>query len=149
MGFVEDTGAAQVLRDARIAPIYEGTNGIQAIDLVTRKVVRDGGAAMRGVIEEARASDSRLAAGADTLGRATEWMLAAAARDQAEAEASAAAYLDAAGWVLGGWMLARAAAADERYAPIAAFYIRRLLPRAEARLAEIEAGDAVLALLSR
>ncbi|MBV1797389.1 acyl-CoA dehydrogenase family protein [Siccirubricoccus sp. G192] len=48
MGFVEDTGAAQVLRDARIAPIYEGTNGIQAIDLVARKLFRDGGAAMRG-----------------------------------------------------------------------------------------------------
>jgi len=148
MGFVEDTGAAQVLRDARIAPIYEGTNGIQAIDLVVRKVARDGGAAMRGVIAEARASDARLERAADTLARATEWVLAAAARDPDEAEASATAYLDAAGWVLGGWMLARAAAADERYAPIAAFYIRRLLPRAEARLAEIEAGDAVLALLA-
>ena len=147
MGFVEDTGAAQVLRDARIAPIYEGTNGIQAIDLVARKVARDGGAAMRGLIAEARASDARLASGADALARATEWMLAATARDPAEAEASAAAYLDAAGWVLGGWMLARAAASDERYAPIAA-----LLPpppaaaRRRARLAEIEAGDAVLAL---
>ena len=148
MGFVEDTGAAQVLRDARIAPIYEGTNGIQAIDLVVRKVVRDGGAAMRGLIEEARASDARLERAADTLARATEWVLAAAARDPDEAEASATAYLDAAGWLLGGWMLARAAAADERYAPIAAFYLRRLLPRAEARLAEIEAGDAVLALLA-
>jgi alkylation response protein AidB-like acyl-CoA dehydrogenase len=150
MGFVEDTGAAQVLRDARIAPIYEGTNGIQAIDLVSRKVARDGGAAMRGLIAEARAADTRLAGGADALERATAWMLAAAARDPAEAEASAAAYLDAAGWVLGGWMLARAAAVDAaRYGAIADFYLRRLLPRAGARLAEIEAGDAVLALLRR
>ena len=148
MGFVEDTGAAQVLRDARIAPIYEGTNGIQAIDLVSRKVARDGGAAMRGLIAEARAADPRLAVGADALERATAWMLAAVARDPAEAEASAAAYLDAAGWVLGGWMLARAAAVDAaRYGATADFYLRRLLPRAGSRLAEIEAGDAVLALL--
>ncbi|GAA0598413.1 acyl-CoA dehydrogenase [Craurococcus roseus] len=147
MGFVEDAGAAQVLRDARIAPIYEGTNGIQAIDLVVRKVVRDGGATMRGLIEEARASDPRLAAGADAMARATDWVLAASSRDPAAAEASAAAYLDAAGWVLGGWMLARAAAVDGRYAPIADFYLRRLLPRAGARLAEIESADSVLALL--
>ncbi|WP_254453447.1 acyl-CoA dehydrogenase C-terminal domain-containing protein [Siccirubricoccus sp. G192] len=63
------------------------------------------------------------------------------------AQASASAYLDAAGWTLGGWMLARAAAADDRYAPIADFYLRRLLPRAAARVAEIEAAEAVLALL--
>jgi len=62
---------------------------------------------------------------------------------------SEVAYLDAAGWVLGGWMVARAAAADGRYAPTADFYLRRLLPRASARLAEIEAADAVLALVPR
>jgi hypothetical protein len=111
-------------------------------------VARDGGAAMRGLIAEARAADPRLAPGADALARATDWVLAAAARNPAEAEASATAYLDAAGWVLGGWMLARAAAADGRYGPTADFYLRRLMPRAGARLAEIEAGNAVLALLS-
>lgn len=147
MGFVEDTGAAQVLRDARIAPIYEGTNGIQAIDLVTRKLFRDGGAEMRAVIAEVRAADSRLAAAADALERATAWMLDRGQADPAAAQASAAAYLDAAGWTLGGWMLARAAAADARYAPIATFYLARLLPRAAARVAEIEAADALLALM--
>jgi hypothetical protein len=147
MGFVEDTGAAQVLRDARIAPIYEGTNGIQAIDLVTRKLFRDGGAEMAAVIAEIRAADPRLAAAAEALERATAWMLERGQRDPAAAQASAAAYLDAAGWTMGGWMLARAAAADARYAPICAFYLARLLPRAAARLAEIEAADALLALL--
>ena len=147
MGFVEDTGAAQVLRDARIAPIYEGTNGIQAIDLVSRKLFRDGGAEMQALIAEVRATDPRLGAAATALEQATAWMLDRGQKDPAAAQASAAAYLDAAGWTLGGWMLARAAAADDRYAPLATFYIARLLPRAAARLAEIEAADSLLALL--
>jgi alkylation response protein AidB-like acyl-CoA dehydrogenase len=146
-GFVEETGAAQVLRDARIAPIYEGTNGIQAMDLVGRKLLRDGGAEMRALLEEVRAADPRLLPAAEALERATAWLLDRGQRDPAAAEASAAAYLDAAGWTLGGWMLARAAAADARYAPIAGFYLARLLPRAAARVAEIEAADALLALL--
>ena len=147
MGFVEETGAAQVLRDARIAPIYEGTNGIQAIDLVSRKLFRDGGAEMQALIAEVRAADPRLAEAATALERATAWMLGRGQADPAAAQASAAAYLEAAGWTLGGWMLARAAAADSRYAPITDFYLARLLPRAGARLAEIEAVDALLALL--
>jgi len=147
MGFVEDTGAAQVLRDARIAPIYEGTNGIQALDLVTRKVFRDGGGTMRGLIAEIRAADPRLGTAADALERATAWMLAAVDRPDA-VQASAAAYLDAAGWTFGGWMLARAAAVDPRYAPIADFYLARLLPKAAARTAEIEAPETLLALIA-
>jgi alkylation response protein AidB-like acyl-CoA dehydrogenase len=147
MGFIEDTGAAQVLRDARIAPIYEGTNGIQAIDLVVRKLFRDGGAVMRGLIAEVRAADPRLANGANALAAATDAMLAMADRPDA-AQASAVAYLELAGWTLGGWMLARAAAADAAtYGPICAFYLARLLPRAAARVAEIGAADEVLALL--
>jgi len=147
MGFVEDTGAAQVLRDARIAPIYEGTNGIQALDLVQRKLFRDGGAEMAALLAEVRATDPQLAEAAAALERMTAWMLDRGQRDPAAAAASATAYLDAAGWVLGGWMLARAAAADGRYGPIAAFYLARLLPRAAARVAEIEAPEALLALL--
>jgi len=147
MGFVEDTGAAQVLRDARIAPIYEGTNGIQALDLVTRKVFRDGGGTMRGLIAEIRAADPRLAVAADALERATSWMLAASGRPDA-VQASAAAYLEAAGWTFGGWMLARAATIDARYSPIADFYLARLLPRAAARSAEIEAPEPLLALIA-
>lgn len=148
MGFIEDTGAAQVLRDARIAPIYEGTNGIQAMDLVARKLFRDGGATMRGLIAEVRAADPRLGPAAEALERATAWMLDRGLASPDVAQASAAAYLDAAGWTLGGWMLARAAAAEARYAPLASFYIARLLPRAAARMAEIEAADALLALMA-
>jgi alkylation response protein AidB-like acyl-CoA dehydrogenase len=145
MGFVEDTGAAQVWRDARIAPIYEGTNGIQAIDLVTRKIAKDGGAAMGALLDEALATEPRLAHAIAALRSATAWILAAQAREPALAQASAAAYLEAAGWTLGGWMLARAAAAEPAHAQLAAFYLARLLPRAIARAAEVEAGEAVLA----
>ncbi|WP_237216906.1 acyl-CoA dehydrogenase family protein [Falsiroseomonas oryziterrae] len=139
MGFVEDTGAAQVLRDARIAPIYEGTNGIQAIDLLTRKVAKDEGAAMRGLIAEMAAVPALARAAAD-LDRATGTMLAVQARDPDAAQSLAVAYLEACGWTLGGWMLARAAAAAPDYAPLASYYVTRLLPRAAARCLEIEAA---------
>ena len=139
MGYIEDAGAAQVLRDARIAPIYEGTNGIQAIDLLVRKVAKDGGAEMRALIGEVkRLPDARLRAAADALLAATEAVLDAQGRDAAAAQSVAVPYLEAAGWVLGGWMLARAAAADTAaYGPVADFYLRRLLPRGAGRVAEI------------
>ena len=139
MGFVESAGAAQVLRDARIAPIYEGTNGIQAMDLVGRKLAMDGGKAMRSLIAEVRAADPRLSTAAGWLETATVRALEAASRGPDAIQEIAVAYLDAAGWVLGGWMLARAAAADaSRYGAVADFYLRRMLPRASARVAEIE-----------
>lgn len=65
MGFIEETGAAQLLRDARIAPIYEGTNGIQALDLAGRKLQRDGGAALAGLIDEVEATAVALSASAE------------------------------------------------------------------------------------
>ncbi|MFD1190801.1 acyl-CoA dehydrogenase [Phenylobacterium conjunctum] len=121
MGFIEETGAAQHYRDARILPIYEGTNGIQSLDLVGRKVRLDGGAAMRALcadmqvtIQELNANPelagvgSRLDAGAAALERATEWLL------QVSADASLAAatpYLRLAGDVIGGWLLGRQALA--------------------------------------
>ena len=143
VGFVEASGAAQVLRDARIAPIYEGTNGIQAIDLVARKLGRDGGAAMRALLAEVADAGPRLAAAAARVGAATASLVALQARDADAAQSLAAAYLDACGWLLGGWMLARAAAAAPDRAALADFYLARLLPRALARCAEIEAvaGD--------
>ncbi len=146
MGFVEDSGAAQVLRDSRIAPIYEGTNGIQAMDLVGRKLGRDQGVALRALLAECRAADPRLAPYADLVERATSWILAA---DVAEQSASAAAYLDACGWLLGGWQLARAAALDRgTYGRLADFYIARLLPRAATRAQEVERAAEVLALVA-
>ncbi len=124
MGFVEETGAAQHLRDARILPIYEGTNGIQAIDLVTRKLTLENGDAVRALIagyreiaEELRGSNSetfgrsakRLNAALDALEGATEWMLEALARDPNEALATATPYLRLFGLAAGGAYLAREA----------------------------------------
>src|SRR5260370_35275230 len=90
MGYIEATGAAQCLRDARIAPIHEGTNGIQANDLVSRKLGRDQGEAARQLLAEMRASLAELAgvaalapvggalgAGVDPLDRATPYLCAA------------------------------------------------------------------------
>jgi hypothetical protein len=134
MGFVEDSGAAQVMRDARIAPIYEGTNGIQAVDLVARKVVKDGGAAMRALLAEVRAADPRLSAPAAALEEATGrcWPWTPTRRSPTPPPTSTPA-----DGVLGGWMLARLAAASPDHAGLASFYIARLLPRAGARCTEI------------
>ncbi|HEY8574188.1 acyl-CoA dehydrogenase [Phenylobacterium sp.] len=121
MGFIEETGAAQHYRDARIAPIYEGTNGIQALDLVGRKVPMAQGAVMRelcaemlltaqGLTEgpELAPVGRRLAAGVAALERATDWILA---NGGAPAAAAATPYLKLAGDVIGGWILARQGAA--------------------------------------
>jgi alkylation response protein AidB-like acyl-CoA dehydrogenase len=126
MGFIEETGAAQHYRDARIAPIYEGTNGIQANDLVFRKLARDGGAAARDFLAEttgaaealadrpgddARRISALLHAGARALGTATDRMVALAASDARSAAAGAAPFLRLFGAVAGGAMHARGAAA--------------------------------------
>ena len=121
MGFIEGTGAAQHYRDARIAPIYEGTNGIQAIDLVGRKVRMQDGAVMRDLCADmALTADlltksaelapvgQRLAAGNAALERATDWVLA---NGGAASLAAATPYLKLAGDVIGGWMLGRQALA--------------------------------------
>jgi alkylation response protein AidB-like acyl-CoA dehydrogenase len=121
MGFIEETGAAQHYRDARIAPIYEGTNGIQAMDLVGRKLRMADGAAMRELCAEMLLTAEgltqdpdlagvgrRLAAGVAALGRATDWLLA---NGGASSHAAAAPYLKLAGDVIGGWMLGRQAMA--------------------------------------
>ncbi|KZD12283.1 acyl-CoA dehydrogenase [Oceanibaculum pacificum] len=126
MGFIEETGAAQHYRDARILPIYEGTNGIQANDLVGRKIVRDEGVSMRELIAAMRATLAEMQAqpgddaeaiaiglddGIDALELATDWLLATFPQDRAAALAGAAYYLKLAGTVIGGWMLARGALA--------------------------------------
>jgi alkylation response protein AidB-like acyl-CoA dehydrogenase len=121
MGFIEETGAAQHYRDARIAPIYEGTNGIQAIDLVGRKIAMADGAVMRSLCAElALTAESlaelpelasvgrRLATGVAALERATDWLLA---NRGAPSLAAATPYLRLAGDVIGGAMLGRQALA--------------------------------------
>jgi alkylation response protein AidB-like acyl-CoA dehydrogenase len=126
MGFIEETGAAQHLRDARIHPIYEGTNGIQANDLIGRKVQRDGGAAARTFVAEMRpaanslasAADADLAAigrkldgGLDCLNQATDWIVAMGKRDPRLAAAGAVPYLTLFGNVTAGWLMGRQALA--------------------------------------
>ncbi|HVV61180.1 MAG TPA: acyl-CoA dehydrogenase [Pseudolabrys sp.] len=127
MGFIEETGAAQHYRDARIAAIYEGTNGIQAIDLVTRKIPLNGGETVKGYIEElrrtvksVRASNntafgetaSRLGEAVDSLDRASQWLVAQKSSDAALAGATP--YLRLFGNAAGGCMLAEEALAGLR-----------------------------------
>ncbi|KKZ87392.1 acyl-CoA dehydrogenase [Rhizobium phaseoli] len=128
MGFIEETGAARYLRDARIAPIYEGTNGIQAIDLVTRKLPLSGGDQVMGFIAELEAiaeaagrsnldgfgeTAARLAVAIADLDAATAWLLAALADDRAaEALAGATPYQRLFGLVLTGCYLAKGALAE-------------------------------------
>jgi hypothetical protein len=129
MGFIEETGAAQIYRDARILPIYEGTNGIQAIDLVTRKLPLEGGKVVEGYIGElARTAEEvlrsnrpdfgrmgeRLAAAVAALAEATHWMGGALARSPDAALAGAAPYLRLFGLAAGGTYLARGALAVAR-----------------------------------
>ncbi len=124
MGYIEETGAAQHLRDARITPIYEGTTGIQAADLVGRKVARDGGAAIREVIAQVReveaqlgrrdnallsAIAARLRDGAGALERAVQFVVTTYGADVRKASVGAVPFLDLFGTVAGGWQLARAA----------------------------------------
>lgn len=129
MGYVEETGAAQHLRDARIAPIYEGTNGIQAIDLVTRKLPQSGGQCvqtylveLRVIVDKVRAANdpafgatgARLAEAVDGLDRATQWMLANGEKNTDAALAGATPYLRLFGITAGGCMLADEALAAQR-----------------------------------
>jgi alkylation response protein AidB-like acyl-CoA dehydrogenase len=129
MGFIEETGAAQLFRDARIAAIYEGTNGIQAIDLVTRKLpLSDGGAVaahlkeLRGIVDAVSASNdpafgwtpTRLGDALDSLSRATQWLLGQSGKDADAALAGASPYLRLFGIATGGCYLAQQALAAIR-----------------------------------
>ncbi len=126
MGYIEETGAAQHMRDARIAAIYEGTNGIQAMDLVGRKLQGDGGTAARIFIghvreqaivakaarrEELHHIGARLDEAASALLESTDWLLKAAAKDPEHALAGATPYLKQFGNVAGGFYLAKGAVA--------------------------------------
>jgi hypothetical protein len=131
MGYVEETGAAQLFRDARIAQIYEGTNGIQAIDLVTRKIPLSGGAAVGAYLDELRATvaavqatndpgfgatAARLAAAVEDLARTTAWLLGKLEAEPEAALAGATPYLRLFGLAAGGCMLADEALAALRLA---------------------------------
>ncbi|MDQ1440881.1 MAG: 3-(methylsulfanyl)propanoyl-CoA dehydrogenase [Acidimicrobiaceae bacterium] len=128
MGYVEETGVAQYYRDSRIAPIYEGTNGIQAIDLVMRKLPMRGGGLVKGFLGALDAVDADLAEvgpdlepiraglanGVDALRQASDWLLARVGIEPNDALAGATPYLQLFGVVAGGWLLARSALAAHR-----------------------------------
>jgi acyl-CoA dehydrogenase len=129
VGYIEETGAAQLFRDARITPIYEGTNGIQAIDLVTRKLPVAGGGAVRAVVDDLRATiakldasnapdlgatGARLAEAVDSLERATTWLLGELGRRPEAALAGATPYLRLFAVAAGGCGLAEEAMAAGR-----------------------------------
>jgi hypothetical protein len=137
MGFIEETGAAQFYRDARILPIYEGTNGVQAADLVFRKTLLDGGKAAKAWFEEARASmsDKDVQAAIGHLEQATQQLLTA--NDLQGSAAISVPYLRAFGVIAGGVMMARSAekleGADAKFAEAkrgtARFYMSHILPQ--------------------
>ena len=128
MGFIEETGAAQYVRDARITTIYEGTTGIQANDLIGRKLARDQGATMKALqrtmwAEAQRLSDHSdailrqlgqgLQRGLDALAQATDWLLVQSAQQPASTAAGAVPYLKLCGTVMGAWLMSRAAEAAQ------------------------------------
>ena len=167
MGFVEETGAAQHYRDARIAPIYEGTNGIQAMDLIGRKLRRDGGEAMRDLVSDLRDAAtlvkeasgqqgiglsvcaSAMERGLETMSTATDIVLNAKEED---ALSVATPYLELCAKVISGAFLAKAVAkglmaGDEQSASMASlarYHALRVTPAADSLLEAIRAGaDAV------
>ena len=171
MGYIEETGAAQLLRDARITTIYEGTTGIQANDLIGRKVARDGGATLSAVIvlmreaQQAAAKDAALSelatafsSAVDALERAAVHLLACFSRDIRSTSVGAVPFLKLLGIVAGGWMMTRAALAaqahlaagetDSFYAAkvaSAGFYAAHVLPAAPG-LAQVVVGGGASAL---
>ncbi|HEY3427979.1 MAG TPA: acyl-CoA dehydrogenase, partial [Acidimicrobiia bacterium] len=163
MGFIEETGAAQFYRDIRIAPIYEGTNGIQAIDLVTRKLGMRQGQVVSELLDEIQmtaadagsdASDivSPLLEALTTVRQASQHLLAVS--DPNDALAGAAPYLKMLGLLLGGWVhtksaIAAAARPDDEFMRgrlgLARFYNTQILPMAQALLPAVTAPRAQLA----
>ncbi|MEP1538643.1 MAG: acyl-CoA dehydrogenase [Paracoccaceae bacterium] len=158
MGFIEETGAAQFARDVRVTTIYEGTNGIQSMDLVARKMM-DGGEAAGRILDEieshaeaARADLPELAEpvwqASESLREATEWLVSQS--DLQERFAGSVPFLRAFARVLGGHMHLKAAMSD-RGGPresLARFYIQRLMPEHASLLAHAQAGSADLFALS-
>jgi hypothetical protein len=170
MGYIEETGAAQFLRDSRIAPIYEGTNGIQAIDLVLRKIPLENGAVVAGVIGEMTAElaamegHDELAGFREELSVAIQGLVETSrwlgerlgAGDLQAALAGASPYLRQFGIVLGGWLMARTAVAALSGPPgfestsladkltTARFYGEQLLPMANGLAAAVKGGASLL-----
>ena len=167
-GFIEETGAAQYYRDSRITPIYEGTNGIQAIDLVHRKIIRDQGVTIKALLADMRSteiSDGRIAecfcSALDSFEAATGWILESAESPN-DALAAATPYQSAFGYLLGGWLMAQAAniadaevaqenGADSFYRAkltTARFYATNVLPQVASLAAAATSGSAEIMALA-
>ena len=174
MGFIEETGAAQYMRDARIITIYEGTTAIQANDLIGRKTAKEGGQSMRQLLAEIaetgaalRASDdARLKAIADALGdgiaaldEATNWLIGNYDANPQAAAAGSVPFLKLTGIVVGAWLMARSAAiAVERLdaadgdfykakLATASYFVQHVVPEANSyRDAIVGGAESVLAL---
>jgi hypothetical protein len=172
MGYIEETGVAQHYRDIRIAPIYEGTNGIQAMDMVGRKLpMRAGGVVadylagieatagdLSGAEGDLAAIGKRLADAHAALRTTTDWLLANGLTDPNNSLAGATPYLRMCGIVTGGWLLARSAQAAQRRLDAgegdaeflrqklltAKFYAEQLLPQAAGLAPSVTAGPADL-----
>jgi acyl-CoA dehydrogenase len=169
MGFIEETGAAQYMRDARILTIYEGTTGIQALDLMGRKMLRDKGQAMAELIEELSAFGHKLSAAGDdfaaigvrftaalvVLEDATSWYLQNVAEDPDLGSAIGVDYMMLAGNVVCAWLMGRAALAAQKHIDAgssdhffphkiktAVFFAERILPRSEAQAVMVKSGSA-------
>jgi 3-(methylthio)propanoyl-CoA dehydrogenase len=170
MGFCEDTGAAQVFRDIRIAAIYEGTNGIQALDLFGRKLPMRNGeviaelfAEMSLVLPELEASPltadlaKPLGAALNEVRALTEWMLTEGRTNVADGMAGATPYLRVLSTLVGGWLMARqavlavsstsASATDSFFSAkvaTARFYLTQILPTVEGLYEQVRATSAPL-----
>ncbi len=171
MGFIEETGAAQHYRDARILPIYEGTNGIQALDLVMRKILRDQGRSLGAVecwldqqirrteeSEEAAVASlaEPLTAALNRIHQSGQWMVETARGDLEQAAAAATPFLNQLGIATGGILMGASAAAaarrltqgqgdtafNHRKIKTARFYVENILPFAEAQALRAMSGAA-------
>jgi hypothetical protein len=147
MGFIEETGAAQHLRDSRIASIYEGTNGIHALTLLRRGLLRDQGHEVGALLEEIEAADFATPAllhAAQAVRRAAAWLRQAEPR---AAEAGSYHFLQALGTLTAGWLCAKVAArsdAPQAARAGAAVFLDQVLPRIQAHALAIEAATDVL-----
>ena len=173
-GYIEETGAAQHFRDARISPIYEGTNGIQAIDLVGRKVPMKNGAVIKGLLSEIQEFGQKLNEAVEEFSlirenlveatvateKATDWIFSNGIENPNDVMAGATPYLRMLGQLVGGWLLARQAVFaqeqvladnakfDTEYLNnkivTARFYAEQLLPIVGAQLNAVTAGSSDL-----
>ena len=148
MGYIEETGVAQHYRDARIPPIYEGTNGIQGMDLVGRKLpMRGGGVATDLLAQMAEGASPALADAVGAVTEATNWLLTNGFTNPNDAMAGSVPYLRMWGIALGGWLLAREAAAagpDSEKALVSRFFEAHQLPQARGFLPAVTAGSDLL-----